>query len=460
MSQRLQITVSWDTLIEEYDWIGNQEIDLEESHFDNAKSLRVQFICREDRSHKWSSKTTLSSKNGLYSRSPCPYCAGKKLSPDKSNSAANVYPQLETQWDRSKNKRSMQETPFAYLTAISWHCISEDDHIWKESIKSRYDALESGVTCPICDGCGSNTPLEQSHNVIAQEWHNKLNGALKPSVVSEFSKIIVWWQCPEGHEWEKEIGKRVRGAICPRCKDTVYKVDFSRVANRISPVNKSLDLAYFLSMEILNGNLSPSDELPSETALTSLCNMSKMTVHSGMEILNNANIINRNPVGTKISPNIETILVGVREVVGKYISTAKWNHGQLDEEEIIRRSVREFADKHNLPTTRVGRVITEDKSLSQNGMVLDITPRLVNTIASLKMILDSNNEKISRIRWIQNDDKDTFEVETDDQHNSDGLHSFTKNTIEDLTRAVDEIDKCLFDNGMWYNCTEHDIDPP
>ena len=61
--------------------------------------------------------------------------------------------------------------------------------------------------------------LQVRYPNIAEEWNYEKNGNLKPSMVSAFSNIKVWWKCKNGHEWESYINNRLKTKGCPYCSE-------------------------------------------------------------------------------------------------------------------------------------------------------------------------------------------------------------------------------------------------
>ncbi len=53
---------------------------------------------------------------------------------------------------------------------------------------------------------------------LLAQWHPSRNEPLDPKLLRAGSKRRVWWQCPEGHEWQTTIGGRARRTTrCPYC---------------------------------------------------------------------------------------------------------------------------------------------------------------------------------------------------------------------------------------------------
>lgn len=75
----------------------------------------------------------------------CPYCAGQKVSPEKS--LEHVNPDLTKQWHQVKNKnlRPSDVLPFSHKK-VWWQCSRYPDHFWKAAVSSR----SKGHGCPLC----------------------------------------------------------------------------------------------------------------------------------------------------------------------------------------------------------------------------------------------------------------------------------------------------------------------
>ena len=99
---------------------------------------------------------------------------------------------------------------------IWWKC--KNGHEWKAVVSSR----SKGHGCPYCNNlkalAGYND-LATVNPQLAKEWNYEKNGDLKPSDVLPGSQKMVWWKCPKGHEWEKQVKDRNSGLNCPYCSN-------------------------------------------------------------------------------------------------------------------------------------------------------------------------------------------------------------------------------------------------
>ena len=137
-------------------------------------------------------------------RSPCPFCAGKRVVPGV-NDLFTIHPDLEVQahgWDP------------ATVLATSWHkmhWICPLGHDWYAALGDRV----RGNDCPTCKGrrvlAGFND-LATTHPELAREadgWD--------PKTVSKGHITKLPWICEKGHRWEAAPNNRSRGIGCPEC---------------------------------------------------------------------------------------------------------------------------------------------------------------------------------------------------------------------------------------------------
>ena len=84
---------------------------------------------------------------------------------------------------------------------------------------------------------------------IAQLWNNNRNGELRPSHVTPYSKIKVWWICSKGHEYDAMVQEKTgMQSGCPYCSskrpgygNTLAEIfpDISKEWNKIKNGNKT-----------------------------------------------------------------------------------------------------------------------------------------------------------------------------------------------------------------------------
>ena len=82
--------------------------------------------------------------------------------------------------------------------------------------------VQRGDGCPYCANRkvlpGFND-LATAAPLVAKQWHESLNGALTPEMVTAGSHKKAWWRCSYGHVWKAAIYSRagVQQCGCPVC---------------------------------------------------------------------------------------------------------------------------------------------------------------------------------------------------------------------------------------------------
>ena len=135
---------------------------------------------------------------------------------------------------------------------VWWKC--SRGHEWQATIASR----EKGSGCPICSNqkvlAGYND-LQTTHPELAKLWHPTKNGLLTPQMVTYGSGQKVWWQCENGHEWQRAIDQWLKGIGCPYCSGR------RAVAGKTDLATQNPELAKEWH-PTKNGELTPQDIRP------------------------------------------------------------------------------------------------------------------------------------------------------------------------------------------------------
>ena len=180
-----------------------------------ASHKKVWWVC--EKGHEWEAQIDAVTVMG----SGCPYCAGKRAIPGETD-IATLCPELMAQWDFEKNTVKPEELTVSAHDKVWWKC--DLSHSWKAVVYSR--TRESGSGCPYCTGklvlAGFND-LGTLRPMLAKQWHQSLNGDLRPQDVTLGSNKKVWWRCAEGHVWQSVVYSRTRkkGTGCPVCAGMV-----------------------------------------------------------------------------------------------------------------------------------------------------------------------------------------------------------------------------------------------
>jgi hypothetical protein len=170
-----------------------------------GSSKKVWWQC--SKGHEW--EATVGSRN---TGNGCPYCDGKKVSPE--NCLQTVNPTLAKEWHPTKNGILKQmDVTSSSNKKVWWKC--SKGHEWEATVNNR----NKGSHCPYCSGrkASDENSLQALNPSLAKEWHPTKNGNLTPRDITAGSNIKVWWLCSRGHEWEVIVNNRGRGSGCPYC---------------------------------------------------------------------------------------------------------------------------------------------------------------------------------------------------------------------------------------------------
>ena len=164
--------------------------------------------------HEWFASPNARSRNR-----GCPFCSGKRALPG-FNDLATLNPELAAEWHPTRNKIGVETVrPFSHKKAW-WQCA--EGHEWEATIANR--SLRRG--CPFCSGHrvlpGFND-LATARPDLASEWHSR--NEVSAAEVLPLSNRRVWWQCPDGHEWQAKVYSRAEGNGCPSCAKYGFKAD-------------------------------------------------------------------------------------------------------------------------------------------------------------------------------------------------------------------------------------------
>ena len=157
----------------------------------------------------------------MYSRTTlgtgCPVCTGRQALAGE-NDLVTLYPDVAAQWDGMKNGALHPNNVTAGSNRrVWWRC--EKGHSYRAVIAQR---VQRGDGCPYCANRkvlpGFND-LATAAPLVAKQWHETLNGALTPEMVTAGSHKKAWWQCSYGHVWKAAIYSRagVQQCGCPVC---------------------------------------------------------------------------------------------------------------------------------------------------------------------------------------------------------------------------------------------------
>lgn len=131
-------------------------------------------------------------------------------------SPSPLSPALVAEWHPSLNAGlNPSDVSAGSGRPVWWLCI--EGHHWRAKVGQR----SAGSKCPFCSNKkawpGFND-LATTHPALAEEWHPSLNGSLTPEQVLRGSRLMVWWKCSAGHEWNTSVVSRaVASTGCGVC---------------------------------------------------------------------------------------------------------------------------------------------------------------------------------------------------------------------------------------------------
>lgn len=210
-------------LMQEWDYQKNSSIS--PSEVTKHSNQKIWWICKEH---------NISYKASIYNRTKgtgCPICSEqKRISNARKNIATNRGSLKENnkilmeEWNWQKNT-SINPNEISTHSALKvWWVCKSCGHEWEAQISNR----SNGAGCPECSKekklqsfrksiLKKGSSLSEKAPHLLKEWNFNRNNTISPDSISHGSKIIVWWKCSKGHEWEATINSRVNGQNCPYC---------------------------------------------------------------------------------------------------------------------------------------------------------------------------------------------------------------------------------------------------
>lgn len=211
---KTDLATLWPSLVAEWDYEKND--GLEPTQVTPGSCKQVHWICQRC-GGRWEAK--------VYSRTSaevtgCPYCAGKRPIPGKTD-LASQRPGLLEEWDYEHNNG---QTPELFVVGSEkpayWKCL-KCGRTWRATIASR--TRSNGAGCPYCAGkmpILGETDLASQRPDLRLEWDYDNNNGRKPENFTINSGVKVSWKCSRcNRSWETAIVNRTRvdGSGCPYC---------------------------------------------------------------------------------------------------------------------------------------------------------------------------------------------------------------------------------------------------
>ena len=238
------------------EWNSNRNGGIVPEQVTVSSGKKVWWVCPLGHEYQMSVDSRTSKNTG------CPYCAGQKLLKG-FNDFKTRFPQIAAEWHPTKNIGLLASDVMPGSRKKVWW-ICNNHHEYYTSIASRTNR-KSG--CPYCSGLkaiNGQTDLKTTFPEIAKEWDYEKNLELTPDTVKPFSHQKVWWRCPEGHSYKREISGRIssskigKGNGCPYCSGQKLLKGFNDLATKFPEVATKWH-------PTMNGKLTPDMIRPYST---------------------------------------------------------------------------------------------------------------------------------------------------------------------------------------------------
>ena len=223
-------------------WHPTRNGDLEPNGISDGSNKRVWWLC--ELGHEWQTTPYYRVAKG----SKCPYCIGQKLLKG-FNDLATKFPDVAKEWHPTKNSLlKPDEISGGSEKKIWWVC--QLGHEWQASPSNR---TRVGSGCAVCAGKkvwpGFNDLASQFPR-IAAEWSNRNEVSAEEVIAGSGKKV--WWECPNGHEWEQKPVVRTKlGTNCPICSNQKIVAGVNDLESREPEIAQEWH-------PTKNGNLIPS----------------------------------------------------------------------------------------------------------------------------------------------------------------------------------------------------------
>ena len=192
-----------------HEWHPNLNMPLQPNEVTAGSTKIVWWKCKHG--HEWKTSVARRTKK----KSTCPKCNEKVFQTQRSLLAK--FPEIASEVSANQNPELNLSTLSAYShQKIWWRC--QVGHEWESSVANR---TRKKTGCPYCSGhlATPENCLEALFPELLLEWDFEKNKELEPSKLKPGSSKVVWWKCKDGHNYQKRIEFRTRGASgCPVCK--------------------------------------------------------------------------------------------------------------------------------------------------------------------------------------------------------------------------------------------------
>ena len=200
-----------------------------------GSAKKVWWICSKNKEHIWEAQI-----NNRINGSGCPYCNNKK--PSKDYSLAACYPDLISEWHKTKNIIPPTDVlPFS-KKKVWWQCPVANDHEW-QACPSHRTLSKSG--CPCCRGSiiTISNCLATTHPELVKCWSKK--NISTPFDITHGSDKKVWWDCEKCEKsYSSTVSSKVHGHGCPKSK---FSIGETKIKNYLEKNNIKYESQYRIS---------------------------------------------------------------------------------------------------------------------------------------------------------------------------------------------------------------------
>lgn len=165
----------------------------------------------------------------------CPICLNKKVL-GGYNDLATTNPSIAAKWHPTRNAPLTSSDVVAGSDKkVWWTC--DQGHEYESSVYNKC----KNPKCPVCSKIllvsGVND-LRSTHAGLANQWHPVLNGELRPENVTSINSDLVWWKCPEGHEYQLQVKLKVKSQGCSVCSNARFMPGVNDLQSRFPEIAK------------------------------------------------------------------------------------------------------------------------------------------------------------------------------------------------------------------------------
>ncbi len=192
-------------LFKELDDADSQQFALELS---SGSTIKIRWSC--SLGHKFEASPEARTRG-----SSCPYCCNQKVL-SGFNDMATTHPELARYLDSEKTGAKAEELSGGSGRKFWWKC--DRGHSTQATADSR---KKNPSSCPVCSNklvvTGVND-MATTHPTLSMEFDIEKNFPITPETINAGTRKVLWWKCPEGHNYDMDGMHRVtQNAKCPVC---------------------------------------------------------------------------------------------------------------------------------------------------------------------------------------------------------------------------------------------------